>query len=112
MVLLQSDLRSLPPRYIVLFVAFGLVVAMGLFIVFQAYQGYRRNSSRRMMFLAIGLAFITVVSPLSTAFVASFGFPFGSSWDVYQYYLPLMNAVLQILGLACIIYSLSIHSNS
>lgn len=112
MIVLQPDLNSLLPRYIVLFVAFGLVVAMGLFIVFQAYQGYRRNSNRRMMFLAVGLALITVVSPLSAAFVASFGLPFVSGQIVYQYYLPLMNAVFQILGLACIIYSLSIRSNS
>jgi hypothetical protein len=112
MIPIQIDLASLPTRYIVLFVAFGLVIAMGLFIAYQSYQGYRRNANRRMMFLAIGLVFITVASPLMAAFVALFGLPFGSGEDVYQYYLPLITAILDILGLACIIYSLSIRGDS
>jgi uncharacterized membrane protein len=112
MISIQIELASLPTRYLVLFVAFGFVIAMGLFIAYQAYQGYRRNANRRMMFLAVGLGIITVVSPLSTAFVAFVGFPVGSGEEVYAYYLPLMNSVLQILGLACIIYSLSLDGNS
>lgn len=112
MIPLVIDLISLSSRYLVLFVAFGLGIAMGLFIVYQSFQGYRRNRNRRMLFLATGLVFITVGSPLMAAFVASFGLPFGSGEDVYQFYLPLITSILDIVGLACIIYSLSIRSDS
>ncbi|WP_199710224.1 DUF7521 family protein [Halosegnis longus] len=109
---MQIDLTSLPTQYFVLFVTFGIVIALGLFIVYQAYQGYRRNGNRRMVFLAIGLALITVASPLIAAFVALFGLPFGSDGDIYQFYMPLITSILDILGVGCILYSLSIRGES
>lgn len=112
MISMQIDLTSLPIQYLVLFASFGIVVALGLFIVYQAYQGYRRNANRRMVFLAIGLALITVTSPLMAAFVALFGLPFGSEADIYQFHLPLITSILDIFGLGCIIYSLSIRGDS
>ena len=108
MIPLAIDLLSLPARYIVLFGTHSIVVAMGLFIVYQAYQGYRRNANRRMVFLGIGLALITVATPLISIVVAAIGF----GPMVYQYHLPLTASLFQLLGLTCIIYSLSISNDS
>jgi len=45
-------------------VAFGfglLVIGLGLVITWRAYQGFRRNESRPMLLLAVGMLFITVI---------------------------------------------------
>ncbi|RDZ63894.1 hypothetical protein C5B90_12345 [Haloferax sp. Atlit-12N] len=105
---LQIDLFALPIRYVTLFAAFFVTIVMGLFIVFQAYHGYRRNESRRMLFLAVGLAFVTVVPPVISLGTASFGFDV----DIYVFYLPLGTAISQIVGLSFIIYSLALRSGS
>lgn len=73
--------------------------AVGLFIAYLAYRGYRRNDSRPMLYLAIGfgiilglpipvvalsLVFQTISSPLAQVFIQT----------------------LEIVGLLCIIYAL------
>ena len=49
-------------------VAFGLgmcVVLLGGVLSWRAYQGYRRNESRPMLLLAVGILLITVVPNLA-----------------------------------------------
>lgn len=73
--------------------------ALGLFIAYLAYRGYRRNSSRPMLYLAVGfgiilalpipvvalsLLFPTIPGPLTQAFIQT----------------------LELVGLLCIIYAL------
>ncbi|MFC6763826.1 DUF7521 family protein [Natrinema soli] len=42
--------------------AFAAAVAIvGSFVAFLAYHGYRRNGSRPMLYLAVGIAFLTAV---------------------------------------------------
>jgi uncharacterized membrane protein (DUF441 family) len=36
-----------------------IALALGAFIVYLAYMGYRRNTSRPLLFAALGFAFIT-----------------------------------------------------
>ncbi|RDI70362.1 DUF7521 family protein [Halopelagius longus] len=105
----QFDLFMLPPRYLVLFAVFLLTIAMGLFIVFQAYWGYRRNANRRMLFLAVGLAFVTVIPPLVSLLIASIAQVFEVELVIFVYYLPLSTSLIQAFGLSFIIYSLSIR---
>jgi hypothetical protein len=45
---------------VVLLLALATVV-LGLYISYQAYRGYRRNQSRPMLFLAIGIVLLTFV---------------------------------------------------
>jgi len=49
--------------------ALGAVAALlGLYISYQAYRGYRRNQSRPMLYLSVGIVLLTFVpSVLSTA---------------------------------------------
>lgn len=45
-----------------LVVLFSVVVAVvGVFVAYQAFRGYRRNESRPMLFLALGIVFLTGV---------------------------------------------------
>jgi uncharacterized membrane protein (DUF441 family) len=73
--------------------------ALGLFIAFLAYRGYRRNDSRPMLYLAIGFG---VILGLPIPVVAlSVLFPTISG--------PLAQAFIQTLeigGLLCIVYAL------
>ncbi|MFC6824565.1 DUF7521 family protein [Halopelagius fulvigenes] len=40
--------------------AFAALTALaGLFVAYQAYRGYRRNRSRPMLYLAVGLVLLT-----------------------------------------------------
>lgn len=39
----------------------GVTALAGLFVAYQAYNGYRRNGSTPMLFLAIGILFLTAV---------------------------------------------------
>ncbi|WP_425499719.1 DUF7521 family protein [Halorarum halobium] len=73
--------------------------ALGLFIAYLAYRGYRRNDSRPMLYLAIGFGIILglpiPVVALSLAFPTIPGPP---SQALIQ--------TLEIVGLLCIIYAL------
>lgn len=80
--------------------AYELVgAALGLFIAYLAYRGYRRNDSRPMLYLAIGFGIILGL-PLPVVAV-SLLFPSLSG--------PVVQTVIQTLeigGLLCIIYAL------
>lgn len=42
--------------------AFAAVTAVaGLFVAYQAFRGYRRNGSRPMLYLAVGIVLLTAV---------------------------------------------------
>ncbi|MFP8954777.1 hypothetical protein ACLI4Z_17700 [Natrialbaceae archaeon A-arb3/5] len=92
--------------YLALLGATLLATLLGLIIVFQAYRGYRRNGSQRMLYLAVGFALITVV-PFALSLVVT---PIAPSLEseelVLTFLLPLSNRLLEILGMSVIIYSL------
>ncbi len=37
------------------------VAVVGVFVAYQAYRGYRRNESRPMLYLALGIVLLTAV---------------------------------------------------
>jgi hypothetical protein len=78
----------------------ALTAAVGLFVAYQAYRGFRRNDSRPMLFLGVGIFFVTTVSfALSTLAVGEF--------DAPDAVAVLTWTVLEILGLAAIFYALT-----
>jgi uncharacterized membrane protein (DUF441 family) len=73
--------------------------AIGLFIAYLAYRGYRRNASRPMLYLAIGFG---VILGLPIPVVAlSLLFP-SIPGPVVQAFVQ----TLEIGGLLCIVYAL------
>jgi len=107
---LQVDPSLIPPHYLILLVVTLLAVAMGLFIVYQAYQGYRRNERRQMLFLAAGLALITVASPIISLIISAAALRLRLDLIVFTFYSPLVSNIIKIIGIGCIIYSLSLRS--
>jgi hypothetical protein len=73
--------------------------ALGLFIAYLAYRGYRRNASRPMLYLAVGFGVILGL-PIP---VVTLSLLFPSIPD------PVVQAFVQTLeigGLLCIVYAL------
>jgi hypothetical protein len=93
-------------EYLVLLTLTLVAIVMGLYIVFQAYRGYRRNNSQRMLLLAIGFAFLTVIPFVLSLVVTAIGQQVGFSPHVYTAYIPIVSRALEICGLGIILYSL------
>lgn len=83
-----------------------VAMMMGLIIVFQAYRGYRRNKSDPMLYLALGLVFVTIAPfLLSLIFTISSEFISLGSF-AFAYTLPILSRCAEVIGLSCILYSL------
>ena len=82
-----------------------VATALGVVVTWQAYRGFKRHDERPLLFLAVGLAFLTV-SPLVldltvTVYVAR---NFGA--EATARIIPLVDYVTRIIGLAFVLYSL------
>jgi hypothetical protein len=79
-------------------VAPAVTATVGFFVTYQAYRGYRRNDSRPMLFLGVGICLITTVSfVVSTLLVR----PLGASDGV----AILTWTAFNVAGLAAIFYA-------
>jgi hypothetical protein len=81
--------------------AYELVgAAIGVFIAYLAYRGYRRNDSRPMLFVSLG-------------FILALGLPLAITLVYYalpltggQVALQVVIQTIEIVGLLCIVYGL------
>lgn len=89
------------------FAAGVVVVVLGLIISGRAYQGYRRNESRPMLLLAIGMLLITVIPTLAEIIVVP--------WFIARYTAAgsgaislavTVSRVSEAIGISVLIYSL------
>lgn len=108
MVVLQAGGIQTQSDYFLLLAASLIAVGLALFIVFQAYRGYRRNDSKRMLFLAAGLCLITVIPMALSIGINSLGQIVTLQPRVYTFHLPIVIRASEIAGLGCILYSLLI----
>lgn len=79
-------------------VARAVTALVGFFVAYQAFRGYRRNDSRPMLFLGVGIAFVTTVSFVVSTLIVR---PLGASEAVAVLSWTLSNVV----GLAAIFYA-------
>lgn len=91
--------------YFIIVAVSAVSTAVGLFIGYHAYRGFRRHQSTAMQYLSAGLILLTAVT-YTAAFVGSallrYGVLDGSLRDPFT----LTVRLLQLAGLACIAYSL------
>ncbi len=80
-------------------------VVLGLIIGYQAYRGFRRNDSRSMQFLSLGLILLTAV-PFTLSFTTTLAIRLEPSLANIQQELFLVVRLIQFVGLAFITYSL------
>lgn len=93
------------PIRLVLFALVIGIVAVGLFIGYQAYRGFRRHESRAMRLLSVGLILLTAVAP-SIAFASFLGIEFGYVPENLGSPIAVVYRVFQFTGLCLIAYSL------
>lgn len=93
------------PIELVLMGLASVAVAFGLLISYQAYRGLRRNDSRQMLLLSIGMLLLFGVA-YGMAFVTSVFLQFRILPLVYQDALRVAVRLAQVAGLACIAYSM------
>ncbi|WP_284012543.1 DUF7521 family protein [Halobaculum litoreum] len=77
-------------------IAWWTAAAVGLVVVALAAYGYRRNRSRPMLFLALGIASFTVVDFVATVLAA---------WLVGPVVLPLVGNGVELVGMVSILYA-------
>jgi hypothetical protein len=80
-------------------------VVLGLVIGYQAYRGFRRNDSRSMQYLSLGLIFLTAV-PFTLSFVGTLVINFQPDFASFERYLLAASRTIQLAGLVFITYSL------
>lgn len=81
-----------------------LVIILGIILVWRAYQGARRNDSRSMLLLAIGLLFITVFPSVATM-TLSFVAQYLTSTTPIEYTIIAYRAS-EVLGIGILLYSI------
>lgn len=72
-----------------------LLAALSAVVVVQCYRGYRRNDSRPLLFLGVGIGLVTLPSFVLYVLVAGFGVP---------PYVDLL-ALTQTAGLLSVLYA-------
>jgi hypothetical protein len=80
-------------------------VVLGLAIGYQAYRGFRRNDSRSMQYLSLGLILLTAV-PFTLSFAITLAGNLQPDIAVYQRELLFFARLSQLGGLVFITYSL------
>ena len=75
-----------------------LTALVGAFVAYQGYRGYRRNDSRPMLFLAVGILLLTTVPFLvrRSLSLAGIGGPAGGQFAALS---------VSVLGLLAVLYS-------
>lgn len=82
----------------VAWIALAVTAVVGLFVALLAYRGYRRNDTRQMLFLAVGIALVTTGVFVAAAILDQLGF--GTSLVL------LVRGLVTVLGLCTILYAL------
>ena len=87
------------PRLAVVVGTFLLTAILGVLIAYRAYQGYRRNRSKPMLYLTVGLILVTAVPPLLSLTLSNLT-------ALEGWLIVLAMGLSQICGLTSILYSL------
>lgn len=80
-------------------------VLLGLVVGYQAYRGFRRNDSRPMQYLSVGLILLTAV-PFTMTFATSLAIHRDPSLAGFRDPVFFLARSAQFLGLVLITYSL------
>ena len=80
-------------------------VALGLVIGYQAYRGFRRNDSRPMQYLSLGLILLTAI-PFTLSFAGTLIIYFQPDLAAFRPEFQLLVRVIMFLGLVFLTISL------
>ena len=81
-----------------------IALILGMYIVHLAYKGYRRNSSRPLLFVSVGFSLITIATVIEGVlyvFIAPFSNPISNLLLAL-----LLSTTIMVTGFIAIIYSI------
>ncbi|WP_436343899.1 DUF7521 family protein [Natronorubrum sp. FCH18a] len=78
----------------------AVVAAAGLFVASLAYRGYRRNESRPMLYLAVGIGFLTAVP-------AGINYGLSSLTTASDATILLTVTIAHLVGVLAVLYALT-----
>lgn len=84
--------------HVALLLAKAVVVVTGLVIAYHGYKGYRRNDSRPMLFLAVGLGFVSIGSVCESVFYDVIG--------LSMFVSGMTQTAIVAIGMISILYAL------
>ncbi|WP_255149759.1 DUF7521 family protein [Halorarius halobius] len=102
----MSQLRPTPLPAAAAFALGLLVVVLGVVITARAYQGHRRNESRPMLYLAVGMLLITVVPSLAEMVVVPFVARYFAATAPAIEYTLVASRASEAAGILVLLYSL------
>lgn len=82
------------------FLLLAVIAAAGVFVAYQAYRGYRRNGSRPMLYLAVGIVLLTTLP-------ASINYGLSSLTTATDAVILLAITVAHLGGVVAILYALT-----
>lgn len=91
-------LPALTPTNVALLASELLSVLLGLAIAYVAYQGYRRNDARPMLYVSIGFLLAFGVPSIAAVAWGAFGLP--------QVAASVVTQTGEVLGFASVLYGL------
>lgn len=102
---LQSAPGGVDPLQVLLVAMAAASTALGLYVGYQGYRGFRRNDSVPMKFLSMGLILLTAVT-YGLSFGGSLAFQYDVAPDLLRPAWQVAVRGSQLAGLACIVYAL------
>jgi hypothetical protein len=75
-----------------------LAIALGYFVAYQSYRGYRRNDSATMLFVSIGFLLLSTARAMDCTVLSFLSDPVPAA--------PFVRTALALTGMASISYSL------
>lgn len=82
---------------IVRFVTAGVLAVVGVFVAYQGYRGHVRNGNRTLLYLVVGILFLTTIPFVAESWIHATG-TLTATQNV------LISQLLNILGLVSILY--------
>ncbi|MDG6922548.1 MAG: hypothetical protein JRN67_04550 [Nitrososphaerota archaeon] len=76
----------------------GVIVVLGLIVIYYATKGYRRTMGKSLLFLALGFMFVTIGAVFA-----------GFLFELLNYHLVTVNVIqsaFEVVGFLCIVYSI------
>lgn len=98
--LLVQLVDSVSNARMLIFTFAAVTAAVGMFVAYQAYQGYQRNESRPMLFLAGGVVCITIIP-----FVIQYSIGLLATTTDAQILLAI--TIANLAGVSAILYALT-----
>ncbi|MCG1002975.1 MULTISPECIES: hypothetical protein [Halobacterium] len=106
---LQAGLPPGHTKYLANIILGCIAVVLATYIIFQAFEGYRRNDSKQMLLLGVALTCLTILPIVASIAGILYVFLEGFNADIHLLYIPGSILLAQIVGLSTLWRSVKLN---